>query len=69
MAIFYLPFTIDKQLKTIQNLVKIRFLKNQEEKELKRIETDLKFKIPLNLVQKEFLKTVIAKYGSYVKSC
>ena len=69
MAIFYLPFTIDKQLKAIQGLLKIRFLKNQEEKELKRIETDLKFKIPLNLAQKEFLKTIIAKYGSYVKSC
>jgi len=68
LAIFYLPFTIDRQLKAIQDLLKIRFLKNQEEKELKRIETDLKFKIPLNLIQKEFLKTVIAKYGSYVKS-
>jgi len=48
-------------------MLDIKFLKNEKKRELERIETDLKFKIPLNLAQKEFLKTIITKYGIYVK--
>jgi len=68
LAVFFLPFTINEQLKIIQNLLQIWFLKNNEKKELERIQKDLKFRVPLNPAQKEFLKIIIAKYGSYVKS-
>jgi len=68
MTIFYLPITIKEQLKAVHDLLKVRFLKHDEKKELDRIEKELKFRIPLNLNDKEFLKTIISKYGSFVKS-
>jgi len=68
LTVFFLPFTIDQQLKTIQSLLQVLLLKNDEKKELERIQKDLKFRVPLNPAQKEFLKIIIAKYGSYVKS-
>ena len=68
MTIFYLPITIKEQLKAVQDLSKVRFLKHDEKKELDRIENELKFRIPLNPNVKEFLKTIISKYGSFVKS-
>jgi len=68
MTIFYLPITIKEQLKAVQDFLKVRFLKHDEKKELERIENELKFRIPLNPNDKEFLKTIISKYGSFVKS-
>jgi len=66
MTIFYLPFTIKGQLKAVQDLLKVRFLKRGEKNELERIENELEFRILLNFNDKEFLKNIIAKYGSFV---
>jgi len=66
MTIFYLPFTIKGQLKAVQDLLKVRFLKRGEKDELERIENELKFRIQLDQCEKEFLKIIISKYGSFV---
>jgi len=66
MTIFFLPFTIREQLKAVQDLLKVPFLKQGEKKELERIENELKFQTPLDQSEKEFLKTIISKYGSFV---
>ena len=66
MTIFFLPFTIREKLKAVQDLLKVPFLKQGEKKELERIENELKFQTPLDESEKEFLKTIISKYGSFV---
>jgi len=65
LAIFWLPFSLSEQLKTVHSLLKVPFLTHDEKMELKRIENDLKFNIPLKMDEKEFLKTIIARYGAY----
>ena len=65
MSIFFLPFTIKDQLKTVQDLLKVRFLKHDEKMELEKINNDLKFNIPLKMSEKEFLKSLITKYGTF----
>ena len=68
LTIFYLPFTLKEQLKAVQDLLKIPFLKQDEKKELERIENQLAFRTRLDQSEKEFLKTIISNYGSFVKS-
>jgi len=65
LAIFWVPFSLSKQLKAIRDLLKVRFLKHDEKKELETIENELRLNIPLNMNQKEFLKAIIAKYGAF----
>jgi len=66
LAIFWLPFSLHEQLKAIRTLLKVRFLYHDEKKELEKIEAELGLNIPLNMNQKEFLKTIITKYGAFV---
>jgi len=68
LAIFWLPFSLPEQLKAVHDLLKIRFLNNDERKELEKIENELRLNIPLNMNQKGFLKTIIIKYGSFVQN-
>lgn len=68
MTIFYLPFTHKEQLTAVHDLLKVPFLKQDEKKELERIENQLAFRTPLAQSEKEFLKTIISNYGSFVKS-
>jgi len=65
LSIFWLPFSLPEQLKAIRDLLKIRFLNNDERKKLEAIENELRLNIPLNMNQKEFLKTIIVKYGAF----
>ena len=65
MSIFWLPFSLPEQLKAVHALLKIPFIPHDEKKELETIENELRFNIPLNLSQKEFLKTIITKYGAF----
>ena len=65
MSIFWLPFSLPEQLKAIRDLLKVRFLKHDEKKELETIENELRLNIPLNMNRKEFLKTIIVKYGAF----
>ena len=68
MTIFFLPFTLKEQLTAVQDLLKVPLLKQGEKKELERIENELAFRTPLDQSEKEFLKTIISNYGSFVKS-
>ena len=61
LTIFYLPFTLKEQLKAVQDLLKVPFLKQDEKKELERIENQLAFRTTLDQNEKEFLKTIISK--------
>ena len=65
MAIFWLPFSLPEQLKAVHSLLKVPFLTHDEKMELERIENDLKFNIPLKMDEKEFLKILIKKFGSF----
>ncbi len=67
MPVYWLPITIEKQLEAIQALLQVRFLSYNEKKELERITKDLKYRIPLNYSEKDFLQRIISKHGYLVK--
>lgn len=67
MAIYWVPFTINTQIEVIQALLQVRFLSYDEKRELERIMRDLKYRIPLNYSEKDFLQRIISKYGYMIK--
>ena len=63
MGVYFLPFSIPKQLEVVQLLQKVLFLSREQKKFLLDIESNLKLRIPLSEYEKQKLREILRKFG------
>ena len=63
MGVYWIPYSIPKQLEVIQALQKIWFLPQEQKRFLLEIEKNLKWRIPLSECEKERLQNILTKFG------
>lgn len=63
MGVYWLPFTIDEQVKVLQGLLKISFLDYEERIKLEQIEHNLSSNRFLTNEESRYLKLIINRYG------
>lgn len=63
MGVYFLPFSIPKQLEVVQLLQKVLFLSREQKKFLFDTESNLKLRIPLSEYEKQKLREILRKFG------
>ena len=63
MGVFFVPFSIPKQLEAVRSLQKITFLSFEQKRFLSNIENSLKLNIPLSESEKQKLQEILTKVG------
>jgi hypothetical protein len=63
MGVYFLPFSITKQLEVVQLLQKVLFLSREQKKFLFDTESNLKLRIHLSEYEKQKLREILRKFG------
>lgn len=63
MGVFWVPFSIPKQLEAVQQLEKILFIPQEQKRFLSEIKNSLKLRIPLSEYEKQKLQEILSKFG------
>jgi len=63
MGVFWVPYSIPKQLEAVQLLQDIVFIPQEQKRFLSEIETSLKLRIPLSEYEKQKLYEILTKFG------
>jgi hypothetical protein len=67
MGVFWVPYTIPKQLEAVQQLEKILFIPQEQRKFLSEIKDSLKLRISLSKDEKQKLQDILTKFGYIIK--
>ncbi|MCV0411393.1 hypothetical protein [Nitrosarchaeum sp.] len=67
MGVFFIPFSISKQLETVQLLQKISFLSQEQKNFLYNIGNNLRINVPLSEKEKHKLQDVLIKFGYMIE--
>lgn len=67
MGVFFIPFSIPKQLEAVQLLQKISFLSQEQKNFLYEIGNNLRINVPLSEREKQKLQDVLIKFGYMIE--